>query len=58
MPSLTRILRATASIALMALGMAVLGAGGAAAQAPQDKFAEAGGVRLSMPMLVLSGEKR
>src|ERR1700738_1762275 len=46
MPSIIRICRAVASVALLALSVAVFDPGNAFAQAPQSKFAEVNGVRL------------
>src|SRR5882724_4336821 len=46
MQSATRILSAAASVALMAVCITLLDLGQASAQAPQSKFAEAGGITL------------
>jgi hypothetical protein len=46
MPSMIGICRTTATVALLALSIAVFDPGNAFAQAPQSKFAEVNGVRL------------
>jgi pimeloyl-ACP methyl ester carboxylesterase len=46
MPSVMRICRAVASVALIATGAALLHPGRALAQAPKDRFADVNGVRL------------